>query len=190
MLFRTSQRANCGAMVILGTNVSVADMLPEDGKAHGFDNVGAALDLSPVQLQRYIEAAGIALDAAVNFGPQPAAKVHELRFDTAAMRRISASIGIAVRTARSSSFWKGASRQSNRRTSDSCHRPLSGAPPCRGASFREADHLRRSFWKGHARIARGLSFVSRSPARRYSRGRIRCRPPQWQHGSLVCIRTR
>jgi hypothetical protein len=59
---------------LLGTSVEVADMLPEDGKSHGFDNVGEALDLSPTQLQRYIEAAGIALDAAVAFGPPPASQ--------------------------------------------------------------------------------------------------------------------
>lgn len=67
---------------LLGVSVQVADMLPEDGKAHGFDNIGDALDLSPVQMQRYMDAAGMALDAAANFGPKPESKVHELRFDT------------------------------------------------------------------------------------------------------------
>ena len=56
---------------LLGTRVEVADGLPEDGMAHGFDNIGEALDLSPVQLQRYLEAAGKALDAAVAWGPRP-----------------------------------------------------------------------------------------------------------------------
>ncbi|MCA9247632.1 MAG: DUF1592 domain-containing protein [Planctomycetales bacterium] len=59
---------------LLGTHVQVADLLPEDGMAHGFDNIGAALDLSPVQMQRYLEAAGIALDACVSFGPRPASE--------------------------------------------------------------------------------------------------------------------
>jgi hypothetical protein len=56
---------------LLGTRVEVAETLPEDGMAHGFDNVGEALDLSPVQLQRYLESAGKALDAAVAWGPKP-----------------------------------------------------------------------------------------------------------------------
>lgn len=67
---------------LLGVRVSVAEMLPEDGKAHGFDTVGEALDLSPVQMQRYIEAAGKALDAAVSRGPKPETKVTEYQFHT------------------------------------------------------------------------------------------------------------
>lgn len=67
---------------LLGTAVSVAEMLPEDGKAGGFDNVGEALDLSPVQLQRYMEAAGKGLDAAVCRGPKPERKIETVRFDT------------------------------------------------------------------------------------------------------------
>jgi hypothetical protein len=53
-----------------------------DGKSHGFDNIGEALDLSPVQMQRYLQAAQLALDAAVQFGPQPEPRVEELRFDS------------------------------------------------------------------------------------------------------------
>ncbi len=75
---------------LLGTHVEVADLLPDDGRAHGFDNIGAALDLSPVQIQRYIEAAGVALDACVSFGPRPDSKVQSLTFDTG---RNAANIG-------------------------------------------------------------------------------------------------
>ncbi|MEZ6089721.1 MAG: DUF1592 domain-containing protein [Pirellulaceae bacterium] len=67
---------------LLGTNVQVADLLPDDGRAHGFDTIGEALDLSPVQIQRYMEAAGIALDACVNFGPAPESSLQSLTFDT------------------------------------------------------------------------------------------------------------
>jgi hypothetical protein len=56
---------------LLDVHTDVQDMLPEDGKAFGFDNVGEALDLSPVQLQRYMEAAGKALDDAAVRGPKP-----------------------------------------------------------------------------------------------------------------------
>jgi hypothetical protein len=67
---------------LLGTHVQVADMLPEDGRAHGFDNIGEALDLSPTQLQKYMEAAGLALDACVSFGPPPEVKKQSHTFDT------------------------------------------------------------------------------------------------------------
>ena len=56
---------------LLGTAVSLADLLPDDGKASGFDKLGEALDLSPVQVQSYMQAAGTALDACISGGPKP-----------------------------------------------------------------------------------------------------------------------
>lgn len=56
---------------LLGTAVSLAEFLPEDGKASGFDKLGEALDLSPVQVQSYMAAAGTALDACISGGPKP-----------------------------------------------------------------------------------------------------------------------
>jgi hypothetical protein len=41
---------------LLGVKVSVIDSLPEDGRAHGFDNIGEALSISGIQMQRYMEA--------------------------------------------------------------------------------------------------------------------------------------
>jgi hypothetical protein len=67
---------------LLGTTVSVIDMLPEDGRAFGFDNIGESLDLSPVQLQRYMEAAGKALDAAVSTDEKPESKLETYFFGT------------------------------------------------------------------------------------------------------------
>jgi hypothetical protein len=46
-------------------------ILPSDGEAHGFDNVSEALDLSYVQMARYLEAANHALDKAMRLGPRP-----------------------------------------------------------------------------------------------------------------------
>lgn len=66
---------------LLGTTVSVVDMLPEDGRSFGFDNIGDALDLSPVQLQRYMEAAGKALDATASGEPKPEPKLVTYTFD-------------------------------------------------------------------------------------------------------------
>lgn len=47
------------------------DLLPEDGRAHGYDKVGGALELSHVQLGKYMEAADRVLDAAIATRPQP-----------------------------------------------------------------------------------------------------------------------
>jgi len=56
---------------LFDVNVSVKEILPEDTVAHGFDNVAAALNVSPVLIERYLEAADAVLDAAV-------APVHKL----------------------------------------------------------------------------------------------------------------
>jgi hypothetical protein len=50
---------------VLGVNVDVLDLLPEDGRAFGFDTIGEALSISGVQLQRSMEAAEVALNAAL-----------------------------------------------------------------------------------------------------------------------------
>jgi hypothetical protein len=64
---------------LFNVNVSVKDMLPEDALAEGFDNVGAALNISPVFIERCLDAIDAALDAAI-------APVHQIessqqRFD-------------------------------------------------------------------------------------------------------------
>jgi len=64
---------------LFAVTVSVKELLPEDATSHGFDNVGAALNMSPSQVEQYLEAADTILDAAV-------APVHQLpsttrRFD-------------------------------------------------------------------------------------------------------------
>ena len=67
---------------LLGIEIALAELLPADNKAHGFDNVGEALDLSSVQLQRYMEAAGKALTAATRHGPQPESKPFSFTYAT------------------------------------------------------------------------------------------------------------
>jgi hypothetical protein len=49
---------------LLGIDTPLRDLLPEDGTAGGFDNIGAALNLSAVHLERYLEAADLALKEA------------------------------------------------------------------------------------------------------------------------------
>ncbi len=46
-------------------NVSVKELLPDDAVSHGFDNVGSALNISPVLIERYLEAADFVLNAAI-----------------------------------------------------------------------------------------------------------------------------
>jgi hypothetical protein len=56
---------------LFGTHLSLADRLPEDNRAHEFDNVGAALGLSMVQMQRYLECMEVVLNEAMagSIGP-------------------------------------------------------------------------------------------------------------------------
>jgi hypothetical protein len=64
---------------LLGVAVDV-ETLPEDGIAHGFDKVDAGLDLSSTLLERYLETADAALDAAFVRGPKPESKKRYTEF--------------------------------------------------------------------------------------------------------------
>jgi len=55
---------------LLGVHVPIKDLLPEDGASMGFDNVAAALNVSSVLMERYLEAADAALDLAIHTGPE------------------------------------------------------------------------------------------------------------------------
>lgn len=50
---------------LFGTYIDFAEMLPEDGRSHEFDNVGEALGMSMTQMQRYLEAGRLALNTAL-----------------------------------------------------------------------------------------------------------------------------
>ena len=64
---------------LFSVDVKVKEALPEDAVAQGFDNVGAALNVSPVLMERYLEAA----DAVVTAAIQPVHKLESTkqRFD-------------------------------------------------------------------------------------------------------------
>jgi hypothetical protein len=53
------------------SGLEVKELLPEDGRYDGFDKAGRALDVSAVQLRKYMEAADVVLDAAIAHGSQP-----------------------------------------------------------------------------------------------------------------------
>jgi hypothetical protein len=50
---------------LLAVETSLKELLPDENTAFGFDNIGAALDVSSVLMERYLEAADLALDAAM-----------------------------------------------------------------------------------------------------------------------------
>ncbi|GAB5406159.1 MAG: DUF1592 domain-containing protein [Aureliella sp.] len=58
---------------IFGTNVDLASGLPEDGRTHEFDTVGASLSISMSQLQQYLDSIDRVMDAAIvqSLGPPP-----------------------------------------------------------------------------------------------------------------------
>ena len=57
---------------LLATPLQVKDLLPDDNIAAGFDNVSAVLDVSPVHLLRYQDAAEKAIRAVIPKRPRPA----------------------------------------------------------------------------------------------------------------------
>jgi hypothetical protein len=57
--------------------IPLAGELPADGSAHGFDNNGDALDISHVNLAKYLEAADHALDMAIAVRPKAPAVVKQ-----------------------------------------------------------------------------------------------------------------
>ncbi len=54
---------------LLGVPFDLAQALPTDNSAHGFDNIAASLTMSPLLLERYVDTAALALDAVV-FDPE------------------------------------------------------------------------------------------------------------------------
>lgn len=56
---------------LFGIRVELQSMLPEDPKAHGFDNIGEALAISPEQMEIYLQAADKALDQVFGADREP-----------------------------------------------------------------------------------------------------------------------
>jgi len=66
---------------LLGVDLPLQDLLPEDEVADGFATASKALSISPVHIQRYMEAAEKALQAAVIRGPRPPEVTRRFAFD-------------------------------------------------------------------------------------------------------------
>lgn len=56
---------------LLGIPTELASLLPADTPMHGFDTVAEGLRLSTLQMEKYLEAADVALDAAIQLGGEP-----------------------------------------------------------------------------------------------------------------------
>jgi len=56
---------------LLGVRIDLAERLPIDGSANGFDNSGAALHTSSFLMEKYLDAADAALAVAIANQPQP-----------------------------------------------------------------------------------------------------------------------
>lgn len=60
---------------LLGIKVRLKEQLPADGSANGFDNVGAAHHTSSFLMEKYLEAADTALNAAIANRPKPPTRI-------------------------------------------------------------------------------------------------------------------
>ncbi len=60
---------------LLGINVKLKDQLPDDGSADGFDSSGAAHHTSSFLMEKYLEAAETALNAAIVNRPKPPPRI-------------------------------------------------------------------------------------------------------------------
>ncbi len=70
--------------------LSVREMLPGDSESHGFDTVGEALNLSYVQMTKFLETADLALTQAIE---QELVRSLNVTFEPEAIRKTGAEIG-------------------------------------------------------------------------------------------------
>ena len=57
---------------LLGIDMAIKEILPQDTPQHGFDTVADGLRLSQLHMEKYLEAADLALDAAIRLTAAPA----------------------------------------------------------------------------------------------------------------------
>ena len=66
---------------LLQVDVALQAMLPVDDRVEGFDTAAQALSISPVHIQRYMDAADAALQAAMMRGPKPMVVTKRFSYD-------------------------------------------------------------------------------------------------------------
>lgn len=67
---------------LLGININLKPLLPDDEAVTGFDNVGSGLQITRIHQERYLEAAETALNAAIVLGKRPESESRKLFFRT------------------------------------------------------------------------------------------------------------
>ncbi len=65
---------------LLGIDVNLKLLLPDDDSISGFDNVGSGLQITRIHQERYLEAAETALNTAIVLGPRPQSSTRKLTF--------------------------------------------------------------------------------------------------------------
>jgi hypothetical protein len=65
---------------LLGLPLRLRELLPPDARSDGFDTVGAALNVSSVQMESYLQALDTALDQATQLIDQPPVKKYRLSY--------------------------------------------------------------------------------------------------------------
>ncbi|MEI6712986.1 MAG: DUF1592 domain-containing protein [Verrucomicrobiota bacterium] len=89
-------------------NLEVQSLLPADGSRHGFDKIGEALDVSHVQLSKYLEAADRALDQAICTQPKPPSVIKKRVFPTSSMKfmqNVSPGNGVLLKNGQPDPLW-------------------------------------------------------------------------------------
>lgn len=80
---------------LLGIDLDLVKYLPEDGLSEGFDKVGRALSISPVLVERYMEAADAAIDEALSERePVPTTTERYTLWDSGVARRTYTKNGV------------------------------------------------------------------------------------------------
>ena len=74
---------------LFGVAVNVKDTLPEDATKYGFDNVGSALSVSSILLERYLEAADTVLDQVLTQYKKPPSETRKFAFKNERVREIT-----------------------------------------------------------------------------------------------------
>ncbi len=83
-LHRLNRREYANAIRdLLGMRVNVAELLPQDDSAGGFDNIASVLQVSPSFLEQYVGAArSIAVQAVGRHEPRPGSRTYNVRAGT------------------------------------------------------------------------------------------------------------
>lgn len=80
---------------LLSINTPLAGILPEDTPMHGFDTVAEGLRFSQLQMEKYLEAADVAIDSAINLdvAPEPVKKKFFFKEEQGVRKNLDTPVG-------------------------------------------------------------------------------------------------